>query len=231
MKLTGRSQSRVRRSPSSLAGAACAGAQARSTALPGGRRAARTRADPGRLPEGGRHLRRSWRRSSASRSPAATRRSGRAARSAGSGTSRSACAATSFSGRAAGGRRTSTPSVTGAGRAATTRVDRPGRRAADRRGARSASSTAFRSASRNVGGIDAARERDVRARAVDASDVAVSLPDGSLKLGYGARLGLLQESLVDAGRVVHVPQARPADDEHRRRRPATTRIDVDGPRA
>lgn len=34
---------------------------------------------------------------------------------------------------------------------------------------------------------------------VDASDVSVEAPDGSLKIGYGARVGLLQESLVMPG--------------------------------
>ncbi|HVE78537.1 MAG TPA: hypothetical protein VNA89_06735, partial [Gemmatimonadaceae bacterium] len=34
---------------------------------------------------------------------------------------------------------------------------------------------------------------------VDASDVSVEAPEGSLKIGYGARVGLLQESLVMPG--------------------------------
>jgi hypothetical protein len=34
---------------------------------------------------------------------------------------------------------------------------------------------------------------------VDAADVSVEAPDGSLKIGYGARVGLLQESLVIPG--------------------------------
>jgi hypothetical protein len=50
----------------------------------------------------------------------------------------------------------------------------------------------------NVGGIDLLVSASYLP-AFDAAGVSVKVPDGSLKLGYGVRLGILQESLLTPG--------------------------------
>ena len=50
----------------------------------------------------------------------------------------------------------------------------------------------------NVGGIDLLVSASYLP-AFDASGVSVKVPDGSLKVGYGVRLGILQESLLTPG--------------------------------
>jgi hypothetical protein len=50
----------------------------------------------------------------------------------------------------------------------------------------------------NVGGVDLLLSA-MYLPEVDQSNVALELPDGGLKIGYGARVGLLQESLVLPG--------------------------------
>ena len=135
---------------------------------------------------------RSWRRSSASASPAATRRSAQVARSAVSDGSRSACAVNGIRGRM--------PQV-GSVNAAITGAVRSDYGVDDQ----VMGLPAVEGALGLFGGIPLGL---TRAFAVDAlvsatyvpelsaSNVALSLPDGSLKLGFGARVGLLQESFA-----------------------------------
>ena len=172
----------------------------------------------------------SSRRSSASRSPAATRRSGRAARSAASATFPSAFA-----------RMRSTGSFPNVEQRADARSARPARSAhACRRRASWFGAADGGRRDRPVQGLSARRHQRLAAsmrwsarrtsRTIHDGRRLASTRQSNFKFGYGARIGLLQESIVVPGVSFTLHQARSADDRRRRQRLATSvneQLDID----